>query len=188
MTVLNFAYTSKAAHSNMQDMRKLISFIFISLLLFSGMAYLNSYNTEFSGISEAQALPDGIEGINLDEIKSFISSDEPRIIFFYASWCPYCKKQMRGFKLLKDQYPTDKILAISTDEDPEKFRQYIKSYEGFPFKPYIYQGTGLVEYLKNQGSSFNGGIPYFAGFKKGEFKQEFIGLTHPKELAEFTEK
>ena len=169
-------------------MRKIFSFIIIAFLTFSGWAYLQNKNYVFSGISEAQALPAGIEAINLAEIKSFLSADEARVLFLYASWCPYCQKQIRGFQLLYDQYPTDRIIAVSTDQNPEAFQKYVTSYENMPFTPYIYQGNGLAEYLKEQGSTFNGGIPYFAIFKNGKFKQEFIGLTHPKELAEVTSK
>jgi len=169
----------------MQDMRNIIPYLALAFLIFAGWNFLNSQNSSFTGISDAQALPAETEAITLEEIKSFVSADEPRIIFLYASWCPYCKKQINGFKLFHKEYPMTNMIAVSTDKNSDDFVQYIASKNGVPFEPYIYQGgSELADYLKEQSSSFNGGIPYFAIFEKGKFKQEFLGLTHPQTLTE----
>lgn len=173
----------------MQEMRKFFVLFATGFLLFSGWVYFQSRYPAFSGISEAEALPVGVNPIKLAEIKSFLNADKPRILFLYASWCPYCKKQIEGFKYFYEQYPPNAVLAVSTDKKPEQFAQYIAQHNGFPFTPYIYQGgRELVDYLETQGASFSGGIPYFAVFEKGQFKQEFMGLTHPAKFTEITAK
>ena len=173
----------------MQAMRKLFSYGAIAFLLFAAFTAFNHSNSGFTGISNAQALPAELEPINLDEIKSFLSAKEPRILFLYASWCPYCKKQMAGFAYFLDKYPTDNIIAVSTDQHPEKLAAYLKEGKTMPFTPYIYTGDdSLMKYIKEAGGSFGGGIPYFAVFENGKFKQEFMGLTHPKILAEASQK
>ena len=165
----------------MQAMRKIFSIFAVVFLLFAGFSLYNSQNPN---PLDAQALPSNVKPINLDEIKSFVSADSPKIIFLYASWCPYCKKQMSGFAYFIDQYPTDDIIAISTERDAEDFSDYVRNSKSFPFTPYIYTGKeDLASYIKKAGGSFSGGIPYFAVFHKGKFKQDFIGLTHPEELA-----
>lgn len=173
----------------MQAMRKIFPSLAIAFLLYAGFVFYQSNNSGFTGISDAQALPSDVVPITLDEIKSFVSADSPKAIFLYASWCPYCKKQMTGFTYFLDKYPVDDIIAISTDQDPEKLSAYIKNGKSMPFTPYIYTGSeNLMDYIKQAGGTFGGGIPYFAVFEKGEFKQEFLGLTHPEILAEALKK
>ncbi|MDG1287582.1 MAG: thioredoxin-like domain-containing protein [Rickettsiales bacterium] len=165
-------------------MRRILPYLALAFLVFSGWTYFNGHSSSFSGISEAHALPAGIEAIRLDEIKSFLNADKPRILFLYASWCPYCQKQIAGFKTFHEKYPLANMIAVSTDKKPSAFAKYINSKNGVPFTPYIYQGDSkLIDYLKERGGSFSGGIPYFAIFEKGELKQEFLGLTHPEKLA-----
>lgn len=164
-------------------MRKFLPYLAFGFLLFAAMSFYKQQNSSVLGVSSAQALPANIEGINLAEVKSFLNQDGPRILFLYASWCPYCHKQIEGFKYFLEQYPTDHILAVSTDKKPENFAQFVRK-NGMPFTPYIYQDSeDLLSYLKQSGSSFGGGIPYFVVFQKGKYKQEFMGLTHPEKLA-----
>lgn len=173
----------------MQVMRKFLSYFSILFLLYAAFSLYQSTDSGFTGISDAQALPSNLEPITLDEIKSFASADSPKVIFLYASWCPYCKKQMAGFVHFLDKYPIDDIIAISTDKEPEKLSHYINQGNPMPFTPYIFVGDDdLMEYINQAGGNFGGGIPYFATFEKGQFKQEFMGLTHPEKLAEALQK
>ena len=172
----------------MQDMRKFLSYFSIAFLAFASWVYFTGQNpelSEFSGISEAEAVPARVKAVKLDGIKDFINSGEHRVLFLHASWCPYCRKQLRGFNELKDQYPTDHIMAISTDSNAKKFAKSLEEADSNLFTPYIYQGRSeLKDFIIEQGGTFNGGIPYFAIFKNGKFVRESLGLTHPKLLVE----
>ncbi len=168
----------------MQAMRNFLLFSASGFFLYALFVFFSPNNARYFSVSDAQAaLPAGIQTINLAEIKSYVAADEPRVVFLYASWCPYCKKQMAGFEHFKKEYPLENMIAISTDSKLENLVKYITTNPSSR-TPYIYEGgPEIVEYLEEQGGSFSGGIPYFAVFKGGKFQTEFVGLTHPELIA-----
>jgi thiol-disulfide isomerase/thioredoxin len=165
-------------------MHRLLPFLAALFLLYSGWQFIQSQYPNFEGISEAQAVPQGIQPIGLATIQKFLKQPGRRVLFLYASWCPYCHKQMEGFKQLKAQYPLDDIIAVSIDKKPEQLLKHYQKVPTTPFEPLIYQGESeLMDFLREEGGSFRGGIPYFAIFHDGAYVGESLGLTHPKELA-----
>jgi len=53
------------------------------------------------------------------------------LVFFWATWCPYCKKQIPAYSLLKDLYkkiPDLEIMNISTDSDENLVKNYLNTY------------------------------------------------------------
>lgn len=130
-----------------------------------------------------------VNPVGTGEIQDFINAGGTRILFLYASWCPYCKKQIEGFRQFPDANLAGRIMAISTDSSRVKFAKFMQQQQNFPFVPYIYEGyEDLSFFIRQHGGSFSGGIPYFIVFQNGQFKQEFIGLTHPQKLSELAAK
>lgn len=93
------------------------------------------------GISKGQTPPDftitAIDGKQLS-LREFKNENKPVLLYFWASWCPYCSKD---FDVVKNVYPkyADKVAfwAIDLDlkEDSELIRSYKnrKSLEGIDF-------------------------------------------------------
>ena len=51
------------------------------------------------------------------------------VLHFWASWCPYCRKEIPKLQTLQeDRWTSDgvRVIAVSTDHDPSTLKQFIK--------------------------------------------------------------
>ena len=48
-----------------------------------------------------------------------LMTDEPKLVNFFASWCPPCKAIAPKFEALSTEYPDISFLKIDIDENPE---------------------------------------------------------------------
>lgn len=72
-------------------------------------------------------------------------SKQPVILFFWTTWCPYCRKEL---KLLNDKHPELKkdgteLLAVNIGEPAYKVDNFIKSYS-LTFKVLLDKDTNVA--------------------------------------------
>ena len=131
----------------------------------------------------SQAFPANVLTTTPAEIvRKIETSPTPFMILAFASWCPYCKKQIDDLAKLTpaDQLRIPEIVAVSIDSDPQAYSNYLRSKTGVFFPMRLYVGDNNLEsLLKNYGSTFDGGIPYLAIFKDKKLVKEFNGYTDP---------
>lgn len=110
----------------------------ITLIIF-GILFLNSCsqnNSDFNsavqltGINKGQTPPDfSIRTIEGKEIRlSDFKGNKPVLLYFWASWCPYCKQDLG---VVKDIYPMyrDKVNFIAIDLDINEGAELIANYK-----------------------------------------------------------
>ena len=82
-----------------------------------------------AGINKGQTPPDfSIKTIEGKDIQlSGFKNNRPILVYFWASWCPYCKQD---FSIVKNIYPKyqDKVsflaIDLDTNEDPKLINKY----------------------------------------------------------------
>ena len=88
---------------------------------------------------------------------------QPSLLFVYASWCPYCRKQAPVMEQLARDFEGQlNIIPISIDEDPEKLAAYLQR-SGFALETLRVAEQDYLPFrraLATTGSQFTGGIPH----------------------------
>ncbi|MCX5702076.1 MAG: TlpA disulfide reductase family protein [Candidatus Omnitrophica bacterium] len=72
--------------------------------------------------------------------------DKPVILFFWTTWCPYCRKEL---KALADKYENFKkdgleLLPINVGESASKVERFIRSYQ-LPFRVLLDEDTVVAD-------------------------------------------
>ena len=100
-----------------------------------------------------------LQKINEDSFDSFIQSDDPVMVDFYATWCESCKAMMPILEKIVAENENIKIAKVDIDEN-----------------------RGLVEKygLKS--------IPTLMVFQKGELKETSIGRIPKDKVLELLSK
>ena len=115
----------------------------------------------------------------------------PTLVFFYASWCPYCHKMFPMIsKIAQTMQDKIRIVPISIDEKPEAFITYLNKHEPNPsFTPYVFGDSGerlkARDLLAKKGLQFTGSIPYMSVFRKGEALAQITGVMADEDLLKF---
>ena len=65
-------------------------------------------------------LQDGAQTVSLDQFRGKIV-----VLHFWASWCIYCRAEFPPLTQLQQEVPGVVVLAVSFDEDPAAYRQYL---------------------------------------------------------------
>ncbi len=88
------------------------------------------------------------------------TAGERRIIFIYASWCPYCAKKMPGIMDL-ERSKKNSVIAISVDESYPDFVRYLRRFNEIPFKIILNDSSEkrLADTFKKYGVEPWDGIP-----------------------------
>lgn len=108
----------------------------------------------------------------------------PTLMFVYASWCPWCKKQFPMLDALRMRFDDSKLQVayVSIDDDAYALSRFLM--EEFPEKPFTpyhaapdmkgdFYGT-----LADKGFSHSGSVPYLVLLDRdGKPAGEFRGLT-----------
>ncbi len=66
------------------------------------------------------AIPDGPRTVSLEQFRGKVV-----VLHFWASWCTYCLAEFPPLTELQQQIPGLVVLAVSFDEDPAAYRQYL---------------------------------------------------------------
>lgn len=83
------------------------------------------------GIEKGQTPPDfSITTINGKQLRlsQFKQENKPVLLYFWATWCPFCRKD---FSVLKNVYPkySDKVKILAIDLDTSEDDEIIQSYK-----------------------------------------------------------
>ena len=90
-----------------------------------------AHTEAINGINKGNIPPDftitTIDGKQLN-IRNFKNEDKPILLYFWASWCPYCSKD---FDVVKNIYPkyADKVTFLAIDLDPNEKTDLIGNYK-----------------------------------------------------------
>lgn len=63
---------------------------------------------------------DGAQSVSLKEYRGKVV-----VLNFWASWCPPCLEEFPSLIQLQREMPNIVVLAVSFDEDPQAYRQYL---------------------------------------------------------------
>ncbi|MBI2542168.1 TlpA family protein disulfide reductase [Candidatus Woesearchaeota archaeon] len=95
-------------------------------------ASVNQIQTQAdTGIRKGQVPPDfiisTIDGKQLN-LREFKNENKPILLYFWASWCPYCSQD---FNVVKDIYPryAGKVAFLAIDLDLNENAELIKNYK-----------------------------------------------------------
>ena len=104
-----------------------------------------SAQPEIDNLPFAQLQPLGNSPSNTAEFR-----ERPLLLQFWASWCHSCSAIMFDLDELLEKYPGTDYLAISTDDEQDDARQYIKKhslYQKYNDRYFIDQGKLLATKL-----------------------------------------
>lgn len=168
----------------------------VTLLLTVDM--ISKRNRSLLASSEAREVADNkIVKVTAETFPGMIESNlgKPQLFFFYASWCPFCKRQFAGIDQIREHYGKDKIRIhyLSVDDDLYLLAEFLrKDYPDFPFIPYNlspFEREAVQDKLRAMGFTPKGSIPFSILLdRSGKPAKQFTGLTDVKYLLENIEK
>jgi len=89
-------------------------------------------SVEFAIASEWEMAPDfSLPDINNNIVTlSSYKDKKPVLLFFWTTWCPYCRRELRALNYRSPELIKDglEILSINVGESPNKVKSFIKSY------------------------------------------------------------
>jgi len=109
--------------------------VFLVLLVFCGMGCGSAKEQEADPFSKAPNLQLSDLNGTLYSLSEYKDKQQPVILFFWTTWCPYCRQELR---VLKDKYEellTDgwELFAVNVGESASKVDSFIKN-ASLPFK------------------------------------------------------
>lgn len=164
-----------------KQIRNLVLFAIAALLvlgIFTGSS-LPSLN---SGTPETQKyIAEHVVTMDGDKLRTAVKQNGPTLLFVYASWCPYCKKQIGEFAQLQRQRGGEplQIIYASLDSDIHALATFMmQQHPNADFTPYhVQNGYSFGNALKEYGFTPDGGVPHLMLFgKDGKPITEFKGL------------
>jgi cytochrome c biogenesis protein CcmG/thiol:disulfide interchange protein DsbE len=75
---------------------------------------------QIGSVAPQFALSDGVASADLGKLRGRIV-----ILNFWATWCPPCVEELPSLMELQRRMPQVTVLAISTDEDDQIYRQFL---------------------------------------------------------------
>ena len=110
----------------MSTLRSLSYFVMAALMLFSCSRADDGYSVSQAG--QGESAPD-FTLLNLQKEPVTLSSfreEKPVLLFFWATWCPFCRRQIPELAHLRNQYSPEEleILAIDIQETSDQVAPY----------------------------------------------------------------
>lgn len=120
---------------------------------------------------------------------------KPQLLFIYASWCPFCKRQFVSINQIHGAFGKDKLTVhyISVDDNVWTLAEYLdEHYPEKPFTPFHVEALpreAFYDVFRDMGYTIKGGIPMTLLLDKdGKPVKQFTGLTEMKYILESIEK
>lgn len=108
--------------------------IVILLLVIGGAIYTVLTSKDPLEAYQERPLPPqvlrGLDGKDVSTAKWALETDGPKVINFFASWCPPCLKELPELQQLSQHVP---VYGIASREDPEKLKEWLAQH-GNPYK------------------------------------------------------
>ena len=85
---------------------------------------------------------------------SLASFDRPVIVYFFATWCPYCSQDLTTLSVVYSDYSDDIAIVASSldlDEDADLIKQYQEKYSGLDE---VIFAPGIEDMLKSYNVRF----------------------------------
>lgn len=134
--------------------------------------------------AEARAYSNNIQNLSAQDLRALVKQQhQPTLVMMYASWCPYCQKQIPILESLAKTYGKHMAFVfISIDQSKTQLSDYLLKYhQPATFTAYHMAASEFAAYQSFYGSfggNFKGGIPYMAGFNtSGEMVLEMPGMV-----------
>ena len=111
----------------------------------------------------------------------------PAVAFFYASWCPYCKRQFPEMVMLSNANSRVPVYFISVDENPYALSRFLMAQSLHArFVPYIVkQSNDVATSLASLDTTYKGGIPLTLLLDKtGKPAQALVGYQPLAKLSQ----
>lgn len=106
-----------------------------------------------------------------------LAGGPPVLVEFWASWCPFCKRQNPHLQALADRHRGAlTVLALSIDKDPAKARAYMKEH-GYTFAAAMAGPDGARWFGEREG------LPEIFIVDRGRIVFREIGEMFPEDLA-----
>ncbi len=106
-----------------------------------------------------------------------LADGPPVVVEFWASWCPFCKRQNPHLQALAERHRGAlTVLALSIDKDPEKARAYMKEH-GYTFAAAMAGEDGARWFGKREG------LPEIFVVDRGRIVFREIGEMFPEDVA-----
>jgi thiol-disulfide isomerase/thioredoxin len=167
-------------------MRFLVNGVLLVIILYLVLDALGMpFHPPAQPVSAAQ-LPADMQGISATELSAEIraTGEEAKLFLLYASWCPYCKKQIAELEALTRARPELEIIAVSVDQQPEALRNFLQSRPAPGFNTRIFTGPGNIgQIIQAAGGAYQGGVPYNAVLQQGRIKSQIMGYATQGQLA-----
>jgi cytochrome c biogenesis protein CcmG/thiol:disulfide interchange protein DsbE len=125
------------------------------------------------------SIADGARSLRLDQYRGKVV-----VLNFWASWCAPCIEELPSLTALQKQMPGIQVLAVSTDQDPAAYRQFLSDN---PIHLLTINDPG--QHSSNLYGSFRWPETYVID-PKGVIRRKFIGAqdwTSP-EIVEYLHK
>ncbi|MDD4954054.1 MAG: TlpA disulfide reductase family protein [Candidatus Omnitrophica bacterium] len=104
----------------------LLSFLFLSLF------FIWSIQAAGPALAEGDFAPDfKLQDLNKNEYTlSDYRDKHPVVLFFWATWCPFCRKELGKLKEIYPRLKQDgiELFAIAIGEADNKVKSFVKSY------------------------------------------------------------
>jgi len=103
--------------------------------------------TNVKGVLETQTPPafalKNIEG----EEYSYTGSEDQIFFNMWATWCPYCVREMAGILEVAKRHPDTMFYFINEDDSPDDVRKFIaeNGFEDIPNVEYLVDDQGVLE-------------------------------------------
>jgi len=112
-----------------ERIKKLLKKHGVALILIGLIAYI-WFRPPATVTDLNQALPTNLPFTTLDGRMGTLESLRGKVVLvnFWATWCPYCRKEMPAIQKFYQDYQAKgfEIIAFSTDDDPIKAARYMR--------------------------------------------------------------
>ncbi len=128
--------------------------------------------TDIAQASKNRLAASNLEPINFSSFQSLLADEQrrPAMVLFYASWCPHCKKQIKTFHRMEQQYGNHvDFIRISLDKSPGDLSDYLDSIpDEREFTPYYLSPDDSSSFFASASNRYrvttDGRIPHIVVF------------------------
>jgi len=123
----------------------------------------------------AQAPAFSVVGLKGDTITA-PGADSPTLVQFWASWCPYCRKDVDIMQKLQATYGPHglKIVSLSMDQDLDKFKTFLEE-NALPYPVAVLNAKENIDAKVAESYEAQGVPNYFLIDGKGKIAQNISG-------------